>query len=894
MIALCFNLNVFEGEKIKVIIKNIRMTYETKIYLFLKGEKSMTRKISMVCFLLLLLTAFQMPAYAGELLGQTNFDDGIGLPWHTVESTPAKTTFEIKDGKYIITIVNPGERRWDCQFRHRAIKIQSGHTYTVKYTIMASKDASYYAKIGDQKDPYTEDWHGGSWDVKLIKANTPITVTDTFTAERNANVCEFAFQIGGKDVQAGTVWTFDDISFSDPEAITPTPYPSPTPPGILLNQLGYYPGTAKEATLVSDSTSPVKWELKDSSGTVVKTGTTQPKGNDEDSGDSVHLIDFSDYKTKGKGYTLVAGSAESHPFDIGTDIYDNMMYDSLKYFYHCRSGVPIEPKYTVPKVGENNIKWARPAGHNPDIVPTSIYNSGSWAYNHYHELDITGGWYDSGDYSKYVVNGGISVWTMQNQYERTLHIGGSSSVPYADGTMNIPESGNKYPDILDEARIHMEVMLKMQIPSGMPLAGMVHHKTHNEVWIGLALAPHNDESKRVLEPPTTAATLNLAATAAQSYRLWKSLDSTYAKKCIDAAEIAWDAAVENPGRFAPIDESIGGCSYAEEYEDDDFYWAACELYAATGDSKYYDYIKSSEYFLKVPIILSQGTEIDSPSSFNWGNTHSMGTLTLALVDCGLTAEEKRTAKDNIIKAADYFIELEEGQGYGIPFRKCETFNGVSDGYPWGSNSYVMNNCIITAYAYDHSQDIKYLNGVTKGMDYLMGRNPLDYVYVTGYGDHSVKYPYHTYFAYQVDPNYPMAPPGIAVGGPNSKPQDPWAIGSGLKPGETAPQKCYIDHIESWSTNECSISWNASMAWLTGYLSEVGPRTREFSILSGDITLDGNVNAVDFATMRKALLGQIKLDEKALKVADVNKSGSFDAIDFALMRKLLLGIITSFE
>ena len=857
----------------------------------------MPKKLSMVCLLLLLLTTFQMPTFAGELLGQNDFDDGVGLPWHTCETLPAKTTFDISGGKYKITIENPGEKRWDCQFRHRAIKIQSGHTYTVKYTITASKDATYYAKIGDQKDPYTEDWHGGSWDVKPIKANTPITVTDTFKAERNAEVCEFAFHIGGTDVKAGTVWTFDNISLSDPAVTTPKPIPSPTPAGILVNQLGYYPETAKEATLVSSSTSAVKWELKDSSGTTVKTGTTKPKGLDQDSGDSVHLIDFSDFKTEGTGYTLVAGSAESHPFDIGTDMYNNMMYDSFKYFYHCRSGVEILSKYTVPKIGENNPKWARPAGHNPDKIPTEIFTDGSWAYTHNHTLDVTGGWYDAGDHGKYVVNGGISVWTMQNQYERTLYIDGSSSEPYADGTFNIPESGNGYPDILDEARVQMEVMLKMQIPSGMPLAGMAHHKGHDEVWTGLAVAPHEDELERVLKPPTTAATLNLAATAAQSYRLWKDLDKSYAQDCLDAAEIAWDAAVDNPARFAPFDQSVGGGPYGDDYVDDDFYWAACELYAATGDSKYYDYIKSSEYFLKVPTTLNKGEEVDSPSSFNWGNTHSMGTLTLALVDCDLTAAEKQTAKDNIKKAADFFIELENDQGYGIPLKQCEVVGDVGSGYPWGSNSFVMNNCIIMAYAYDHSKDIKYLNGTVEGMDYLMGRNPLDYVYVTGYGEHSVAYPHHRYFANQIDPNYPMAPPGIAVGGPNSGLQDPWVKGSGWQPGEMAPQKCYMDHIESWSTNECTINWNTPIAWLTGFLSEVGPKadggTGVVDVILGDVTGDGNVNAIDFATMRQSLLGMKQLDEKALKAADVDENGSFNAIDFALMRKLLLGQIKSF-
>lgn len=856
----------------------------------------MSKKLTMVGLLLFFLAAFQLPAFAGELLGATNFDDGVGLPWHTCETLPAKTTFDITGGKYVITIENPGTLRWDCQFRHRGIKIQAGHTYTVKYTIMASKDAYYYAKIGDQKLPYFEDWHGNSWDPIPIKANTPVTVTETFRADRNAEVCEFAFHIGGSQVQPGTVWTFDNMSLSDPQYNPPPPTPTPVPKAIRLNQLGYYPETAKEATLVSDSTSPIQWELKNSSGTTVKSGMTQPKGLDKDSGDKVHLIDFSDYKVKGKGYTLVAGTASSYPFDIDDNIYSDLLYDSLKYFYHCRSGVPIESKYTVPKVGENNSKWARPAGHNPDKVPTEIITEGSWAYTHNHTLDITGGWYDAGDHGKYVVNGGISVWTMQNQYERTLYIDGSSSAPYADGTMNIPESGNSIPDILDEARVQMEVMMKLQIPEGMPLAGMAHHKGHDEVWTGLAVAPHEDKLERILKPPTTAATLNLAATCAQAYRLWKDLDSTFANECLKSAEVAWDAAVANPKRFAPFDQAVGGGPYGDDYVDDDFYWAACELYAATGKAKYYDYIKSSEYFLKVPTTLSKGEEVNTPSSFNWGNTHSMGTLTLALVDSGLTAAEKQTARDNIKKAADFYIELENEQGYGIPLKQCEVVGGVASGYPWGSNSFVMNNCIVIAYAYDYSKNIKYLNGVAEGMDYLMGRNPLEYVYVTGYGDNPVANPHHRYFAYQVDPNYPKAPPGIAVGGPNSGLQDPWVKGSGWKPGSRAPQKCYMDHIESWSTNECTINWNTPMAWLAGFLNEVGPKATGGGggeILLGDVNQDGKVNAIDFASMRQALLGMIKFDDTAKKAGDVDKNGSFNAIDFAMMRQYLLGMIKSF-
>jgi hypothetical protein len=59
-------------------------------------------------------------------------------------------------------------------------------------------------------------------------------------------------------------------------------------------------------------------------------------------------------------------------------------------------------------------QWVQPAGHLSDkSVPCSPGSGCSY------RLDVSGGWYDAGDHDKYVVNGGISVWTLLNLYERT-------------------------------------------------------------------------------------------------------------------------------------------------------------------------------------------------------------------------------------------------------------------------------------------------------------------------------------------------------------------------------------------------------------------------------------------------------------------------------------------
>ena len=221
------------------------------------------------------------------------------------------------------------------------------------------------------------------------------------------------------------------------------------------------------------ATAPVAWELLDASGKSVAHGQTKVFGKDGASGDHVHLVDFTAVKAPGQGYVLKVGEEKSFPFDIGTGLYQKLNYDALAYFYHNRSGIEIK----MPFAGKPEL--ARPAGHLHDKSTRCLKDSGCD-----YALDASRGWYDAGDHGKYVVNGGISVWTLLNWYERTKHIG-ASSADFADGKLNIPEGKNGVPDILDEARWEHEFLMGMQVPEGKPLAGMVHHKMHDESWTGL-------------------------------------------------------------------------------------------------------------------------------------------------------------------------------------------------------------------------------------------------------------------------------------------------------------------------------------------------------------------------------------------------------------------------
>jgi endoglucanase len=596
----------------------------------------------------------------------------------------------------------------------------------------------------------------------------------------------------------------DDVVLDDPQFKRKSVAKAEAIPNVLVNQLGYLPQLPKIATIKSASKTPEAWQLVDSAGKVVASGSTTPQGLDAASGDSVHIADFTAFATPGKGYTLKVGKDVSHPFSIEPDIYRKLKYDALAYFYHNRSGIEIK----MPFAGDK--QWVRAAGHvgakpnNGDTSVPCLANSGCD-----YSLDVKGGWYDAGDHGKYVVNGGISVWTMLNQYERGKFLG-SSAGDFGDGKLSIPEKSNKVPDILDEARWELEFELKMQVPAGKPMAGMVHHKIHDLEWTALGLLPSEDPIKRFLWPPSTAATLNVAANGAQCARIWEKIDKKFAARCLAAAEAAWKAAEAHPAVLAGT-SAIGGGPYDDKNLADDFYWAAAELFITTKKEPYKAFLMKSPYYKALPTTYGDDG-MNTPMT--WGDTAGLGSISLAVVPNALPPADIAATRKSITGAADLFLDIAKGQGYRVPFKP-----GAKSGYPWGSNSFVLNNMIAMALAYDFTSDGKYLAGVAEGMNYLLGRNPMDQSYVTGYGKRPLEHPHHRFWAHQANEKFPSPPPGAVSGGPNSGLQDPYVQAAGLQ--GCAPEKCFVDNIEAWSANEITINWNAPLAWTAAFLDEKG-------------------------------------------------------------------------
>lgn len=748
------------------------------------------------------------PSYAGpsrsiskhNLIANATFNDGTSLPWTVSFTSPGEGSAKVDGDALCLTVNNRGANNWDAQLRHREMTIQQGHHYTVSYKVWSTQPIKLRAKVGMQGPPY------GEYFTDTAKIDqTPRTFSGTFTMNGpDDETAEFAFHVGG-NLSYGAKEPFqvclDDVLLEDQAFVRKDDKKEGGPPAVLVNQTGYFPGLSKIAILRTDAREPQDWALRDAGGRDVATGKTVVHGPDAAAGESVHVIDFSSYTKPGTGYVLAVGSDVSHPFDIRPDIYKKLRWDALAFFYHNRSGIDIKMPYAGAK------ELTRPAGHLSDKSVPCWPGSGCD-----YKLDVSGGWYDAGDHGKYVVNAGVSVWTLLNMYERAQYLRGAAN-EFADGKMNIPEKGNGVPDLLDEARWEVDWMLRMQVPAGEKLEGMVHHKVHDKEWTALGLAPHEDPMPRFLKPPSTAATLNVAAVAGQCARIWKKIDPAFSTRCLEAGERAWSAALKNPAVYAP-NVAVGGGPYDDTHLDDEFYWAASELYLATKKDEYKTAMSRSPYFLKVPKTLGDAKEAGIPSPLTWQEVEGCGTISLAVVPSGLPPKDVATARKAVVDAADYYEKLIATRGYRVPMSY-----GTKNVSPWGSNSFLLNNMLVMGLAYDFTKEPRFIDGVVMGMDYILGRNAMDQSYVTGYGERPLVNPHHRFWSFQTNSKFPHAPAGLVSGGPNSGLEDPYVQAAGLK--GCAPEKCFVDNIEAWSANEITINWNAPLAWVSAFLDENG-------------------------------------------------------------------------
>jgi endoglucanase len=394
------------------------------------------------------------------------------------------------------------------------------------------------------------------------------------------------------------------------------------------------------------------------------------------------------------------------------------------------------------------------------------------------------GWIDAGDYNKYIVNSGITTSTLLSAFEDFPSY-------YDDLNLNIPESKNALPDILDEALWNLRWMLTMQDPND----GGVYHKCTNAKFDGMVM-PDKATSPRYVVQKGTAAALNLAAVAAHAARIFRSYNKQLpglSDSCLSAAKNAWAWAKQNPAveydqnkmnqTFDP-DVSTGG--YGDNKFDDEFLWAAAELAATTKDPAYFN-----------EIILPSISSEQIPS---WNQVALLGYYALTRTNEKSQRKLVEEVKKRIVNKANALIEKVEQQTYHTAMG-----SSVKD-FVWGSNAVAANQGILLLQAFKITKDKKYFNNALSNLDYILGRNATGYSFVTGYGD---KTPMHIHHRPSEADGIDEPVPGLLAGGPNPGMQDKCHYNSSV------PDEAYVDDVCSYASNEIAINWNAPLVYLSG-------------------------------------------------------------------------------
>lgn len=543
---------------------------------------------------------------------------------------------------------------------------------------------------------------------------------------------------------------------------------------IKIDQVGYLPDDPKIAFVVSERAMGGFTVRRKRDDSIAFRGQLSAAVTDKDSGDQVRTADFSTVKESGTYYVEVPGVGKSWSFAIGPNVYQRAFYLTMRAFYgqRCGTAVDLGPEFPGYKHAACHLVGA----YHPTSGKTGSHISEK-------------GWHDAGDYGRYVVNSGIStgelLWTWELFGSRIANV-----------KLNIPESNNTVPDILDEVRWNLDWMLTMQDEDG-----GVWHKQTSEHFAEFVM-PENDRLLSYVigtgkEPyKSSCATADFVGVMAIAARAYKPFDAEYAQNCLRAAEKAWVWLQKYPAVTFRNSENVLTGGYGDNDCRDELLWAAAELWRTSRRETYETYFLT-HFSEHLPTIGAAG-----PPS--WPRVAPLGLWTYVLGG-GANQNVVNVIKQASLKAADEIVERTNGNGYRSSLTTRD--------FVWGSNGVSANYGVQLLIANFFKPDARYVQAAAENLHYLLGRNTFSLSWVTQLGEHPFRHPHHR--PSQSDKNDEPWP-GMLSGGPNQHRQDP----AMKKLGNLPPAKMYLDEWESYATNEIAINWNAPLVFLlAGLLPE---------------------------------------------------------------------------
>ena len=546
---------------------------------------------------------------------------------------------------------------------------------------------------------------------------------------------------------------------------------------IRMNQVALYPSQQKTAVIEAPAAKKIS-VTNVATGKAAGKARAVRKSTSPWSGKQRTIVDITNITAPGT-YELSANGAKQR-FVVKNDALTDITKATLKAFYLIRSGVEIEPQYAK--------EYARPLGH-PDtqvMVHASAVSPGRPEGT---IISSPLGWYDAGDYNKYIVNSAYSVGIMLQSYEQNKD--------YFDRlNVNIPESNNNTADLLDEVMFNIKWMLTMQDPYD----GGVYHKLTTPNFEGFVM-PKDCHQQRYIIQKSVTATYDFAAVMALASRLFEGNKDypCFSARAKDAALAAYNWAELHPKALynqdamnKQFDPDVSTGTYGDFDASDERLWAATELYLLTGDKVF---LSAAKPITERNFILPSWGNVTGLAMFSW------------IANKEKDAEIGENLQKKLLGYCDKKLETTPTSSFNTP---CG--NDAKD-FGWGclAEAFCANG-VTLLYANKITGDKKYLEGALQNADYILGRNATGYCYITGFGQKSTMHPHHRVSAADgIDA--PM--PGLLAGGPNPGQQDN-GDGSLAYPSRQ-PDESYIDHENSYASNEIAINWNASLVAMLGWI-----------------------------------------------------------------------------
>ncbi len=511
---------------------------------------------------------------------------------------------------------------------------------------------------------------------------------------------------------------------------------------IKVDQVGYLPGARKLALVVAPKATTYK--LVDiQTNRAVCSGQLSEPFTDEDTGDTVRTADFSNWTRPGTYVIVVPGVGRSYSFRIADDAYDTLFKDAISsYDLLARLAPPLWKAATARSV---------------------LYT------DHSKTVDVSGGWPDAGDYGKYMPTAAATVgqllaaWELFQDRLAAVHL-------------DVERPGPE-PDYLRVVREELDWMMKMQRADG-----AVHHKVTPENFGPFSKGDDAIGGTQYLYDISTPDTALFAAAMAKASIAYRPYDPDYAGTMLAAAERAWAFLEKNP---SPILPSIKGGTGAYNYPGDDAqrFWAAAELFRATGKKTYDDYIHA--YF-------KDSLSPKTLGPISWLQPQGLGMFAYYWAEGG-DADLKAQVRRRTIGWADEMVSW--------VYSPVNPYRVSLSTYAWASNKAALDNAMTLVMADAMAQNPAYRQAALEQLHYVLGRNTLSKSFVTGHGANPVRNP-HNRTMFMLG----RVVPGVLVGGPNSAAQD------GLVKAGDGPRS-YLDDWQAYSVNENSIEYNAPLVFL---------------------------------------------------------------------------------